>query len=63
MIEHLKKAEIKQPGSNPWKKVLKRPIYADGTKFYIRAKGFNSIEINRRQYLEVKKVLDTWFLI
>lgn len=63
IIEHINKAEIKQPGSNPWKKVFKRPIYTDGVKFYIREKGFNSVVINRRQYREVKKVLDTWFLI
>ncbi|KIL35143.1 hypothetical protein SD71_16065 [Cohnella kolymensis] len=51
----IEKAEIKQPGMNPWRKDLKRTVYTDGQKCFIRWKGFNySHEINGKEYREVK---------
>ncbi|MFD1953724.1 hypothetical protein ACFSL6_17750 [Paenibacillus thailandensis] len=56
------KAEIKQPGMNPWKKNLKRPIFTDGSRFFIRYDGYYGVEINGRNYREVKNVLGAWYL-
>lgn len=58
------KVIIKQPGMNPWKKNLKRTVYTDGNKNYIRYdSSLFGIEIDGKNYREVVKYGDTWFLV
>lgn len=53
MEKFLVKTIIKQPGMNPWKKDLKRDVYKEGDKHFIKKHG---------EFIEVEKVLDTWFI-
>ncbi|QWU15611.1 hypothetical protein SAMN04487895_12856 [Paenibacillus sophorae] len=58
----VERAEIKLK-RNPWMKKMKRPIFTDGTRLYIPDNGIQSIKIEGRNYREVKKIFDFWYLI
>jgi hypothetical protein len=64
LTKYLSTTTIKQQTGTGFKKYQKA-IWTDGEKFYVLASGtysINTIEFDGKEYIEVEKVLDSWYV-